>query len=130
MGVNTPALPPPPPDVVVCWAISKLVDGGIEPDATSNCERSSRVIPAGFAAAVEASAAIAARPALAVPRSGAPVSYSNKPAPRADVTNVNRIALAREIALQTLGDAALPATPDLLVGCVLKSFILNHLPLA
>src|SRR5260370_13062079 len=130
MGVNPPALPPPPPDVVVCGAMSKFVEGSIAPDAPRSCERSSRVIPAGLAAAVEASAAIAARPALAVPRSGAPVSYSNKPAARADVTNVNRMAVAREIALQTLGDAALAVTSDLMVGCVLKSFILNHLPLA
>ena len=36
--------------------------------------RSSNVIPAGLVATVEASAAIAARPALSVPRSGAPFS--------------------------------------------------------
>src|SRR6266436_9640189 len=102
MGRNTPALPPPPPDVVVCGAMSKLVEGSIAPDAPNSCERSSRVIPAGFAAAVEASAAIAARPALAVPRSGAPVSYSNKPAARAYVTNISRMIVARDVVQQTV----------------------------
>src|ERR1700735_3503420 len=100
MGKKTPALPPPPPGVVVSGAISKLVEGRRAPEAPSNCERSSRVIPAGLAAAVDASAAIAARPALAVPRSGAPVSYNNRPAARADVTNASRIAVARHRVLR------------------------------
>src|SRR5277367_14658 len=110
MGKNTPALPPPPPLVVVSGATSKLVDGRSAPEALNNCERSSRVIPAGLAAAVEASAAIAARPALAVPRSGAPVSYSNKPEPRAEVTKVSRMTAAREIVLGNLCDR----------GCIAK----------
>src|SRR5437879_9082922 len=104
MGRNTPALPPLLPGVVVWGATSKLVEGSIAPDAPSNWEPSSRVIPAGFAAAVEASAAIAARPALAVPRSGAPVSYSNKPAARAYVTNISRMIVARDVVQQTLRD--------------------------
>src|ERR1700676_4987309 len=99
MGKNTPALPPPPPLVVVWEATSKLVDGRSAPEAVNNCERSSRVIPAGLAAAVGAADAIAARPALALPRSGAPVSYSNKPAARAHVTKVSRMTVATEIAL-------------------------------
>src|SRR5260370_26343548 len=99
MGENTPALPPPPPFVVVWGATSKLVDGSNAPDPFNNCERSSRVIPAGFAAAVEASAAIAARPALAVPRSGAPVSYNTRPAPRADQAKVSKRTVARDIVL-------------------------------
>jgi Outer membrane protein transport protein (OMPP1/FadL/TodX) len=66
---------------VVCGATSKLVKKSSAPPAASSCDRSSKVIPAGFVAAVEAS--VAARPALAVPRSGAPVSYSSKAAPNA-----------------------------------------------
>jgi len=111
--VNTPALPPPPPPpgIFVSGAKSKLVNGRSAPGAPSSCERSSSVIPAGLAATVEASAAIAARPALAVPRSGAPVSYSNRPAPRAEVTNVSRVAVAAKIVQPTLRKGVVPRAP-------------------
>jgi hypothetical protein len=46
-----------------------------------------RVMPAGLLMAVEASSALAATPAFAVPTSGVPRSYNQSPAPQAGVEN-------------------------------------------